>query len=268
MTTGHKDHLKRLAAPKSWMLGKLGGVFALKPASGPHSAKRCIPLGYLVSRFLKYAGNRKELRIILEGNNVKVNGRVRTDPHFPVGLFDVLSIDKTGEHFRVFYTVSKKFHLHKIASSEAEYRLAKVVKKYSHLNVPYVVSSCGLNIRFCDPAIRIGDTIRIDNGSGKVSGYITPGVDKVVYVLNGRSKGCIGVVNTINKHADAKIYGMTDFAGHSFSCADKNCVFIGESRDDIWITLLKENGIKYSELEKINMRLGEMIDAEVAEENE
>merc|ERR1719295_2018767 len=35
MPRGPKKHLKRLAAPKSWMLGKLGGVFTLKPSTDP-----------------------------------------------------------------------------------------------------------------------------------------------------------------------------------------------------------------------------------------
>ncbi|MCL7037665.1 hypothetical protein MKW94_001298, partial [Papaver nudicaule] len=33
---GLKKHLKRLNAPKHWMLDKLGGAFAPKPSYGPH----------------------------------------------------------------------------------------------------------------------------------------------------------------------------------------------------------------------------------------
>jgi hypothetical protein len=34
MARGLKKHLKRLNAPKHWMLDKLGGVFAPKPSTG------------------------------------------------------------------------------------------------------------------------------------------------------------------------------------------------------------------------------------------
>ena len=34
MARGLKKHLKRLNAPKHWMLDKLGGVFAPKPSPG------------------------------------------------------------------------------------------------------------------------------------------------------------------------------------------------------------------------------------------
>ncbi|AFN83502.1 40S ribosomal protein S4 [Encephalitozoon romaleae SJ-2008] len=268
MPTGHRDHLKRKTAPESWMLDKQGGTFALMPASGPHRKTECIPLGYLISRFLKYAGNSKELGIVLGGKNIKVNGKVRTNSHFPVGLFDVISIEKTGEHFRVLYNTHKKFHLHKISSQEAGYRLAKVTKKYTSRGIPYVVSSCGLSIRFCDPAIEQEYTIKISNETSKVVEHIAPGVDKVVFVSRGKARGRIGVINTIDVQGKETVYVMTDFAGNTFSCTSKSCIIIGESSENIWITLPKENGIRLSELEKINAQLGEMVDTGAIEVTE
>ena len=50
MPRGPKKHLKRLAAPKSWMLGKLGGVFTVKPSSGPHKQSEALP----ISLFLRW----------------------------------------------------------------------------------------------------------------------------------------------------------------------------------------------------------------------
>jgi hypothetical protein len=38
---GPKKHLKRLNAPKHWMLDKLGGIWAPKPSAGPHKV-RCV----------------------------------------------------------------------------------------------------------------------------------------------------------------------------------------------------------------------------------
>lgn len=265
MPTGHSDHLKRGAAPKSWMLDRMGGTFAIRPASGPHKKDECIPLGYLVSRFLGYAGNAKELEIILKGKNIKINGRVRTCANFPVGLFDVLSIEKTNEHFRVLYNVAKKFHLHRISSEEATTRVAKVVKKYTNLNIPYVVTHCGTSFRFCDPAIDVDYSVRIDIASGKVVDHIAPGVDRVVFVSRGKTRGRIGVISSMNTQGKEMIYGITDFAGNVFSCTYKNCVLIGESEDSIWMSLTKEKGIRMDELGIANAKLGEMVETEVVE---
>ena len=44
MPRGPKKHLKRLAAPKSWMLDKLGGAFTIKSRSGPHKQSASLPI--------------------------------------------------------------------------------------------------------------------------------------------------------------------------------------------------------------------------------
>ncbi len=56
--------MKRLAAPKSWMLDKLGGVYAVRPSSGPHRLRECMPVSIFLRNRLKYALTRKEVRQI------------------------------------------------------------------------------------------------------------------------------------------------------------------------------------------------------------
>jgi hypothetical protein len=41
MARGPKKHMKRLKAPKHWMLDKLTGIFAPRPSTGPHKMTRC-----------------------------------------------------------------------------------------------------------------------------------------------------------------------------------------------------------------------------------
>ena len=45
---GVYKHLKRIHAPKSWMLSKVGGIWAIKPSQGPHKLRECIPLNILL----------------------------------------------------------------------------------------------------------------------------------------------------------------------------------------------------------------------------
>ena len=45
---GPKKHLKRLCAPRSWMLAKSGGVFAPRPTPGPHKLRESIPIVILL----------------------------------------------------------------------------------------------------------------------------------------------------------------------------------------------------------------------------
>ena len=86
MARGPKKHLKRVNAPSSWMLDKMGGCFAPKASPGPHKGRECMPMALLLRNRLKYALTYKEVTSILMQRHVKVDGKVRTDKTFPVGF--------------------------------------------------------------------------------------------------------------------------------------------------------------------------------------
>jgi len=48
MARGPKKHQKRIATPKSWMLGKTGGIYATRPSQGPHKLRESIPIAILL----------------------------------------------------------------------------------------------------------------------------------------------------------------------------------------------------------------------------
>ena len=48
MGSGPKKHLKRVKAPRSWMLSKLGGIYAPKCGPGAHKTSESIPVGLLL----------------------------------------------------------------------------------------------------------------------------------------------------------------------------------------------------------------------------
>ena len=84
--------MKRLNAPKHWMLDKLGGVWAPRPSTGPHKLRECLPLIILLRNRLKYALNTKEVKYILMQRLVKVDGKPRTDKTYPAGFMGALSL--------------------------------------------------------------------------------------------------------------------------------------------------------------------------------
>ena len=86
MARGPKKHLKRLNAPKHWMLDKLGGVFAPKPSAGPHKTRECLPLCLILRNRLKYALTYKEVTTILMQRLVKIDGKTRVDKCYPAGF--------------------------------------------------------------------------------------------------------------------------------------------------------------------------------------
>ncbi|KAG6742026.1 hypothetical protein POTOM_055308 [Populus tomentosa] len=82
MARGWKKHLKRINAPKHWMLEKLGGAFARKPSSGPHKSRECLPPILILRNRLKYALTYREVIAILMQRHVLVDGK----HHCPVQL--------------------------------------------------------------------------------------------------------------------------------------------------------------------------------------
>ena len=77
--------MKRLNAPKHWMLNKMGGVWAPKPSCGPHKQRECLPLLLIIRNRLKYALTNHEVKMICMQRLVKVDGKVRTDSTFTAG---------------------------------------------------------------------------------------------------------------------------------------------------------------------------------------
>jgi small subunit ribosomal protein S4e len=45
---------------------------------------------------------------------VKIDNKVRRDHAYPLGIMDVMSIEKTNEHFRVLYDCKGRFLLKSI----------------------------------------------------------------------------------------------------------------------------------------------------------
>nr|XP_055125518.1 40S ribosomal protein S4, Y isoform X3 [Symphalangus syndactylus] len=173
MARGPKKHLKRVAAPKHWMLDKLTGVFAPRPSTGPHKLRECLPLIVFLRNRLKYALTGDEVKKICMQRFIKIDGKVRVDITYPVGFMDVISIEKTGEHFRLVYDTKGRFAVHRITVEEAKYKLCKVRKiTVGTKGIPHLVTHDARTIRYPDPVIKVNDTVQIDLGTGKITSFI------------------------------------------------------------------------------------------------
>jgi small subunit ribosomal protein S4e len=156
--------MKRVAAPKTWYLGKLKGVYGTKPSAGPHKTRECIPLNVLLQQRLKYALSRQEsMKIVLDkAGLIKIDGKVRRDPRFPLGQMDVVTIEKTNEHFRILLDSNGRFHPHRIDAKEAGFKLCKVISKsIGKSKIPHITTHDGRTIRFPHPDIQINDSVKV-----------------------------------------------------------------------------------------------------------
>lgn len=254
MPSGGHRHLKRLAAPATWGLSKTGGKFAVRLSPGPHSRELSIPLKYVVAKFLKVANTSKEVCYILTSKMIAVNGKEITDGKFPVGLFDVITIKKTNQHYRLLFNVNRKFKVHKISGEEAQFRLTKVMSKSVDQGIPYTRTLDGYNFKFANPAIEVADTVKVDIKTNKIVDFIKFETDKVVFVFSGSNIGRVGVIKRMEvlTNGSAFLY-LTDNNNKNFTVLGSKAIVIGDSKA-LWMSLDSEAGIKLDDFEKSNMR--------------
>lgn len=248
--------MKRLAAPKSWMLDKLSGTFAPRPSSGPHKLRECLPLIVLIRNRLKYALTKREVTSIVMQRLVKVDQKVRTDANYPTGFMDVVQIEKTGENFRILYDTKGRFVIHRITDEEAQYKLCKVKKlQVGAKGIPFIVTHDGRTIRYPDPLIRANDTVRLNLESGKVEAFVKFEVGNVAIITGGHSMGRVGTITNRERHPGGfEIVHLKDARDQTFATRLSNVFVIGENTQS-WISLPKSKGIKLSIAEERDKRL-------------
>ncbi|KAF9932414.1 40S ribosomal protein S4 [Linnemannia zychae] len=252
---GPKKHLKRLNAPKHWMLDKLTGTYAPRPTAGPHKLRECLPLVILMRNRLKYALNGKEVQSILMQRLVKVDGKVRTDSTFPAGFMDTISIEKTGENFRLVYDTKGRFTVHRITAEEAKYKLCKIKKvQLGAKGIPFVVTHDGRTLRYPDPLIKVNDTIKLDLETSKFNEFIKFEVGNVAMVTGGRNTGRVGVIVHRERHVGGfDIVHIKDVLDRQFATRVSNVFVIGEGNKP-WVSLPKNKGVKLTIAEERDRR--------------
>lgn len=99
--TGGTKHQKRIAAPRSWVIARKQFKFAYRVNPGPHGIEASVPLGILLRDNFNLGDTAREIRIILNKKAIKVDGRIITDPKFPIGVMDIIQIDSINKFYRV-----------------------------------------------------------------------------------------------------------------------------------------------------------------------
>lgn len=162
-------------------------------------------------------------------------------------LTDVVSIEKSDEHFRLIYDNKGRFVVHRIEAIEAQYKLCKVKsKKLGDKGVPCVGLHDGRTIRYPDPLIKEGDSVMVDIATNKITDFVKFDVGALCMVTGGRNAGRVGVIQRREKHIGSfEIVHLKDAAGQEFATRATNVFAIGTGSKPM-ISLPKGKGIKLS----------------------
>jgi small subunit ribosomal protein S4e len=274
MARGLKKHMKRLNAPKHWMLSKLGGIWAPRPTTGPHKLRECLPLSLILRNRLKYSLNRRETNIIAMKRKIQVDGKVRTDMNYPAGFMDVVSIPDTKEHYRLLYDVKGRFSLTAVSAEQAATKLCRIVavsrgnKASIGTNpffsgqkaaIPYGVTHDGRTLRFLDPAVKVNDTVKINIATGRVLSILKFEAGKIAIIKGGKNIGRVGQILHRDRHPGGfDIVHLQDKRGNKFATRLSNVFVIGEKHNEQWklsTVLPNGNGIKRDIMEQYEFRM-------------
>ncbi len=129
MVKGPRKHMKRLAAPGHWQIKRKVRPFTIRANPGPHALHEGIPLGVVIRDMLQLTNTLNETRRAISQGHVKVDGRVRKDYKYQVGLMDVIEVEATKTRVRVVPDSRHLLQLFNIPKKEQNLKPCKITGK-------------------------------------------------------------------------------------------------------------------------------------------
>jgi len=211
----------------------------------------------IIRNKLKYALTAREAMAILKQRLLKVDGKIRTDPKYPAGFMDVVTLEKTGDKFRLLYDAKGRFVLHSVGDDEVKTKLCKVKGiMYGPRRTPFVRTHDGRTINYPDPNLKRNDTVVVDTETGKVTKWMRFKPGCLVCCTGGANRGRIGVVVTRERHPGSfDIVHVKDAAENTFATRMDNVFVIGSSAKKPLVSLPKAKGIRLSAAEDREKKL-------------
>ncbi len=201
MGSSGERHISRIAVPKTWPIARRIRKWITRPNPGMHSFRLGMPLSIVFKEILGYARTTKEVKIILNNQEVLVDGKRRKDHRFIVGLMDVLSLPKTKENFRVLLTEKGKITLVPISDSEAKIKLCKIKGKRPLKGKFQLNLHDGRNILVEDKKYKIGETVVMEIPSQKLKDVVPFEKGAMVYLVSGKHVGSLGSLQGIKNQS-------------------------------------------------------------------
>jgi small subunit ribosomal protein S4e len=226
------DHLKRLAAPRTWPLKRKIAVWATKQSPGAHSIESSLPAVIVLRDLVGACDTSKEAKRIIGDRELIVDGKPVKNPKAPVGVMDTVSVPKLKLSYRVLLSDKGKLTLVPIPEEDAKWKLCRIEGKTKisggkiQLNL-----SGGRNITLDANQYSTGDTLKIDVLEQKIIASFPVSNGAPALIING---ALAGKIETVAEKVEAK--GSTantiKFASGT-ETVTRNVFIIGSSKPEI-----------------------------------
>ena len=184
-------------APLFWGITRKDKRFVVTVKPGGHKKNASIPTAVLVRDTLKLANTLREVKSVIYGGKVKVDGVTRKSIHHGVGLMDVVEFDGVSDVYRL---VPKDLEVLKPIKIDPSEKTKKMLKVTSKVTVKGKKTQLGFHdgrILVSDAKVNVGDTCIVQIPETKILDIIKLEKNAQVVVTSGVNVGKMGKVNEI-----------------------------------------------------------------------
>lgn len=194
-----KNHLKRIAVPRTWNIPRKEGTFVTRPNAGAHKLAYGLSLSLVMREFIKVAKSAKEARKILSTKDVFVDKRKRTDPKYMVGLMDVIEFPELEEQYRVLLDEKGRLMTLKVTAKESKLKLSKISSKTKLAKGRTQLNTAdGRNIIVEKDTYKTGDTLQLELPEQKITAHYPLEKGALVLLTGGKHAGITATVEEIS----------------------------------------------------------------------
>jgi len=231
-----KNHLKRIASPKTWFINRKQNVFILRPNAGGHPLEQGMALGVILRDFLKLASTMHEIHGLLQLKEVLVDGKRQKDHRSMVGLFDVIAIPELKSYNRLVFDQKGRIIVIEIPVSESNMKISKIVNK-SALSGGKIQFNLydGKNIISTQKA-KVGDSLVLNLSKLEIKKVLPLQVGVSVFLTKGKYAGSMGILKEI-KGTQATYHSN----GKDVETAKEYLFVVGEKKPEMHISAEKSS---------------------------
>ena len=189
------DHLKRLAAPRSWPLKRKANVWTTKQRPGSHSVEESVPAAVMLRDIIKICDTSREAKRIVANRDCLVDGKAIRSVKAPVGLMDVISIPAMDLYYRVVLSDKGKIAVVPVTKDEAAWKLTMIEDKTKIAGGKIQLNlHDGRNIILDKNNYKTGDTLKIAVPDQKIEDVYELKSGATVLIFRGQHAGKTAVV--------------------------------------------------------------------------
>ncbi len=194
-----KQHLKRLACPKTWPIERKSITFISRPNPGAQSLDHGLPLVVVLRDIIGVARNLKEVKYLLHNKDCLVDGSVCHDARRFVGLMGVVSFPKTKEYYRILINDKNKLCVVKINEKEVNVKVSKITGKTSLKGGKTQINTLdGRSILVDDAsAYKVSDSLVLEIPNQTIKTHLKFEVGATILLDAGRHVGSIATIESI-----------------------------------------------------------------------